>query len=209
MLHVLSSNSVGVLPMPLQHGTRTATKTNRIVLMLSIRLSCRLSVLFCLQNWSSGVTAELSRSWVDSWVGLGWFGFGWVDIFSVFHGLSPLAKVLKMWKNCVNAFKARLDKFWLHQAVKFDFIRPIYNRYRKQTIVSYIGLGRVGSKLCHLYWVGLGWVSQVIGWVGSGHTNWTHGQLCVTGRSPFRQRTSHTTTTCCYCQSKISGYFTR
>jgi len=23
----------------------------------------------------------------------------------------------------------------------------------------------------------LGWVSQLMGWVGSGHTKWTHGQL--------------------------------
>ena len=29
-----------------------------------------------------------------------------------------------------------------------------------------------------LYWVRLGWVSQPMGWVGSGHTKWTHGQLC-------------------------------
>jgi len=28
-----------------------------------------------------------------------------------------------------------------------------------------------------LYWVGLGWVSQLMGWVGSGHAKWTHGQL--------------------------------
>ena len=26
-------------------------------------------------------------------------------------------------------------------------------------------------------WVGLGWVSQLMGWVGSGHTKWTHGQF--------------------------------
>jgi len=25
--------------------------------------------------------------------------------------------------------------------------------------------------------IGLGWVSQLMGWVGSGHTKWTHGQL--------------------------------
>jgi len=24
----------------------------------------------------------------------------------------------------------------------------------------------------------LGWVSQLMGWVGLGHTKWTHGQLC-------------------------------
>jgi len=27
------------------------------------------------------------------------------------------------------------------------------------------------------YWVGLGWVNQLMGWVGSGHTKWTRGQL--------------------------------
>jgi len=26
-------------------------------------------------------------------------------------------------------------------------------------------------------WVGLCWVSQLMGWVGSGHTEWTDGQL--------------------------------
>ena len=24
----------------------------------------------------------------------------------------------------------------------------------------------------------MGWVTQLMGWVGSGHTKWTHGQLC-------------------------------
>jgi len=27
-----------------------------------------------------------------------------------------------------------------------------------------------------LYWVGSGWVSQLMGWVESSHTKWTHGQ---------------------------------
>ena len=40
--------------------------------------------------------------------------------------------------------------------------------------------GRVVSKFFHLYLVGLGWVSQLMGWVGSGHTKWTHGHvMCV------------------------------
>jgi len=43
-----------------------------------------------------------------------------------------------------------------------------------------IGLGRVGSKFFHLLWVGLGWVSKLMDWVGSGQTKWTHGQLWVT-----------------------------
>ena len=37
--------------------------------------------------------------------------------------------------NTVNAFKARLDKFWLHQAVKYDFTadrnrKPIRRRFK-------------------------------------------------------------------------------
>ena len=45
--------------------------------------------------------------WVDPWVGLGWVG-------------STIANVLKILKDYVNAFKARLDKIWFHQAVTFD-----------------------------------------------------------------------------------------
>ena len=31
-----------------------------------------------------------------------------------------------------------------------------------------------GARVVHgLGWVGLGWVSQLMGWVGSGHTKWT------------------------------------
>ena len=59
--------------------------------------------------------------------GLGW-PMGWVGLgrdFSVFGGLcsvgSTTEKVLKIWKDYVNAFKARLDKIWFHQPVKFDF----------------------------------------------------------------------------------------
>jgi len=59
--------------------------------------------------------------WVDPWVGLGRLGRD----FSVFGGMgwvgSTIAKVLKMERIAVNAFKARLDKIWLHRAVKFDF----------------------------------------------------------------------------------------
>ena len=38
---------------------------------------------------------------------------GWVG--------STVAEVLKIGKDYVNVFKARLDEIWLHQAVKFDF----------------------------------------------------------------------------------------
>ena len=79
------------------------------------------------------------------WVGLGRVGFG--RDFSVLGGLG--------WVHCskstenlkglyVNAFKARLDKIWLHQAVKF---------------VSCIGLVRVGSKFSTCS--GLDWVGSV------------------------------------------------
>jgi len=46
-------------------------------------------------------------------------------------------------------------------------------------MVSYIGLGRVGSNFFSLVlgWVGLGWVSLLMGSFGSGQTKWTHGQL--------------------------------
>jgi len=50
--------------------------------------------------------------WVDPWVGLDWVG-------------STLAKVLKIWKDYVNALNALLDRFLLHQAVKFDFTADV------------------------------------------------------------------------------------
>ena len=58
-------------------------------------------------------TAVLPGPPLDPWVGSTFFSFWWVG--------STIVKVLKIWKNYVNAFKARLDKIWLHQAVKFDF----------------------------------------------------------------------------------------
>ena len=49
---------------------------------------------------------------------------GWVEIFQFFGGLglvgSTIAKVLKIFKDYVNAFKARSDQVWSHHAVKFD-----------------------------------------------------------------------------------------
>ena len=61
-------------------------------------------------------TPELSVGWVDPWVGLGRD----YSVFVAWVG-SAIAKVLQIWKDNVNAFKARLDKIWLYQAVKFDF----------------------------------------------------------------------------------------
>ena len=53
-------------------------------------------------------------NWVDSWV---WVGSSWVEIFVFLVGWvgSIIAKGL----DYVDAFKARLDKIWLHLAVKF------------------------------------------------------------------------------------------
>jgi len=42
-------------------------------------------------------------------------------------------------------------------------------------------------------WVGLGWVSQLMGWVGSGHTKWTHGQLWYGVMMQVHALTLHTT----------------
>jgi len=61
--------------------------------------------------------------WVDPWDGLRWVGLGRVGsrFFSFWWVESTIAKVLKIWKDSANAFKAGLDKIWLHQALKFDF----------------------------------------------------------------------------------------
>ena len=59
--------------------------------------------------------------WVDLRVGLGWVGLDWVEIFRFLVGWvgSTIAKVLTISQDYVNAFEARLDKIWLHRAVKF------------------------------------------------------------------------------------------
>ena len=60
--------------------------------------------------------------WVElGWIGLGrvgstFFSFWWVGL-----GWVHYSKVLETLKDYVNAFKARLDKIWFHQAVEFDF----------------------------------------------------------------------------------------
>jgi len=71
---------------------------------------------------------ELFMGWVDPWVRLGcrvgrvgsrFFSFWWVGLDSVHYSKST--GLLKIRKDYVNALKARLDKIWLHQAVKFYF----------------------------------------------------------------------------------------
>ena len=68
---------------------------------------------------------------------------------------------------------SRLDKIWFHQAVKFDFTADLTG-----TVVSCIGLGRVKSKFS---------TCSGLGWVGLGHTKWTHGQLCGINRTICKQ----------------------
>ena len=87
-------------------------------------VSCSMtSVTSYVLNADSGLYVRVVNGlgWPMGWVGLGWIG-------------STIAKVLKFWQDYVNAFKAWLDKIWLHQTVKF---------------VSCIGFGRVGSKFFH------------------------------------------------------------
>jgi len=48
-------------------------------------------------------------------------------------------------------------------------------------VFGWVGLGPNFST-CSGVWFGLvwlGWVSQLMGWVGSSHTKWTRGQLYV------------------------------
>jgi len=52
-------------------------------------------------------SCQCSMGWIGPWVGLGWVEFfqflvSWVG--------SSTAKVVKMWKDYVSAFKARLNK---------------------------------------------------------------------------------------------------
>jgi len=125
------------------------------------------------------VIISLLRSQSCPWVGLT-HGLG--EDFPVLGGLGwvecTIAKVLKVCKDY--AFKARLDKIWLHQAVKFDFYGRS-DRYRKlirrssnnvsqwqldndvdlEVLVNCIGLGPKFSTCS-----GLSWVGSVSWWVG-------------------------------------------
>jgi len=48
----------------------------------------------------------------------------------------------------------------------------------RKLAVVYHGLGWVQLFEFALGWVGLGWISQMMGRVGSGHRKLTHSQLC-------------------------------
>jgi len=70
-----------------------------------------------LDDHGNTLAAELSMGWVDPWVGSRFFSFRWVG--------STTAKVLKICKDYFHVFKAQLDKIWLHQTVKFDFMADL------------------------------------------------------------------------------------
>jgi len=77
--------------------------------------------------WLAAVSARLvlnTRISIRVVHGLGWImGRVGSRLFCFLVGSvgSTIAKVLKIWKDYVNAFKVQLDKIWLHQTVKFDF----------------------------------------------------------------------------------------
>jgi len=77
--------------------------------------------------------------------------------------------------------KTQLDKIWLHQAVKLLVV-----------------LGWV-----QIFPPGLGWVSQLMGRVGSGHTKRTHGQLWVNLTELIDGQTEHE-----HCRARNGAIFT-
>ena len=108
------------------------------------------------------IAPELSMGWVDPLAGLTHW-FGWVG--------STTAKVLKIWKDYFNAFKARLDKIWLQLNL---ILWPIWqvpetdqkeywsdNVRRWQLVFGWVELGPT-IFTCS----GLGWVGSDSWWVG-------------------------------------------
>jgi len=72
--------------------------------------------MFCLVAQSSNVAAFSSFTAVllQSCLSV---GLGWVEIFQSLVGWVHYSKSTKILKVCVNAFKARLDKIWLHVCI--------------------------------------------------------------------------------------------
>ena len=62
---------------------------------------------------------------------------------------STIAKVLQIWKDRINAFKARLDKIWLHQADKFAFTADLTTKLYAPLLVllGSVGLGQPADGL--------------------------------------------------------------
>ena len=95
-------------------------------------------------------------SWIDPWVGLG-------RDFSVFDGLGSVH-----YSESTKKFERIVLMRLKHGKIRFGCT--------KQLNLLVVGLlGRVG--LGPIFSLVMGWVSQPMGWVGSGHTKWTHGQL--------------------------------
>jgi len=42
-----------------------------------------------------------------------------------------------------------------------------------------VGMGMKFITVSFSSWVGLGWVEEMMGWVGLGYGNWTHGHVCA------------------------------
>jgi len=57
------------------------------------------------------------------------YRLGWVEIFQSLVGWVHYSKSTKILKVCVNAFKARLDKIWLHVCI-FACAAVFLCRYR-------------------------------------------------------------------------------
>jgi len=104
--------------------------------------------------------------------GLGWVGSGCVEIFSFWWVGPAIAKVLNICKDYVNALK--------NGQIRFGCTKQL----NLLVVVGWVGLG---PNFFHV----LGWVSQMMGWVGSGHTKWTHGQLWVKGKAKARVFVTH------------------
>jgi len=77
------------------------------------------------------------------WVGLVWVGSGWVEIFQFLVGWVHNSISIKILQDYVNAFKARSDKIWLHETVKF--VSCIGWVGLCPNFPTYNGLGWVGS----------------------------------------------------------------
>ena len=87
-------------------------------------------------------------------------GLGWVEIFQFLVGWagSSTDKVLKIWQDYVNAFKARLDTIWFHQAVKFDFTADLIGTGNRQVLCIKIRHYQTASSIVSC--IGLGWVTR-------------------------------------------------
>jgi len=68
-----------------------------------------------------------------------------LKLFTTIYGNIFTARIVNMWNslpvvdgNSVNAFKARLDKFWLHQEVMFDFTADHSGTGNRSDVVKFL-----------------------------------------------------------------------